>query len=950
MSVLLDALKRAEQNRKKQEELEAKQAAGEAPVPDSQADVIPEESAPTEAVAEEQPEESQGTEAKPAATPMESTLQQDAAAVEVDAPERKTVETSALLAMLQKQQPMVADPRKEAPPTDLEANAPVAPPKSGSLLDVLKRQQPAVTETDQTAATPEAAATDMTPEPEEAPAAASSSSLLDVLNRQQPAVSDPQDEAPVTESLPEPAPEPEATSEAASKPASLLATLQKQPPAAAAPQEVAALKLSSSEAAVEPEAPAPAAAPPPSSGLALASGDGPMEQPPEPEAKAPAPAVSSGGLSLASGDQPLTEPAPAAAAIAETAPPVESGLALSSATAAPVVDEEEDDEEADSTQPSQMRPASDPISTPAPASTPAPDPVAVHGLEEDEDDEADATQPSQMVPKAATAEREAPVERSASLSLKLDAQQQAAAEAEAEAELDQTTGSLLVALHSRNPDESAESGSVANTVEFDAHFMEMDEEEEAPAAAQPRAEAQPAVTETRSPAQAAQPAPTNQPEATPAAAPAASETSGQTEQGQAASETQGGEPLQSVDQLFAEVASGHRKTRARRIVRAGKKRSGKGLPWGKVASFLLITTLLGGATWSFQQGLLDPYHPEIKQWRAMLFQPERPPQRRAQPTRVAAVNPANSGGQAVAERMAQVPAPPAPAQAPTKRQGSAMAQDPMMLPEPGNLIPRVILKPGPEMADTPIPQRPAERQAAEPSASRVPVDSPPATQAKGKGEMSIVKHDPAKTIKANLKLAKRALSAGQTNKAQRYYHKVLKLDEENRNAHLGMASSWMMMGLSERAKGLYLALLEKNPKDHLAMAGLLSLSSLGSDPKLESRIKQLIHEKPDSAHYRFILGVLYASRLQWQEAQAAYFQAMGIDPESADIAFNLAVSLDHLKEADSALTYYKKALTLHKQRPGRFNHAAVESRISRLEESAKGRGAEDGQLAQPEVF
>ena len=51
-------------------------------------------------------------------------------------------------------------------------------------------------------------------------------------------------------------------------------------------------------------------------------------------------------------------------------------------------------------------------------------------------------------------------------------------------------------------------------------------------------------------------------------------------------------------------------------------------------------------------------------------------------------------------------------------------------------------------------------------------------------------------------------------------------------------------------------------------------------------------------------------------------------PDNADYAFNLAVSLDQLRQHPAALTYYEKALAGHGVH--RFDRAQAEARVQQL--------------------
>jgi uncharacterized protein HemY len=101
----------------------------------------------------------------------------------------------------------------------------------------------------------------------------------------------------------------------------------------------------------------------------------------------------------------------------------------------------------------------------------------------------------------------------------------------------------------------------------------------------------------------------------------------------------------------------------------------------------------------------------------------------------------------------------------------------------------------------------------------------------------------------------------------------------------------------------------------------------------ESRIKSMLAQQPEAANLHAALGNLYAAQSQWSLAQAAYFNASRYAPNSADYAFNLAVSLDQLGKSGLALAQYQRALSLLNN-PGASNldKAQLEARIQALQQ------------------
>ena len=162
------------------------------------------------------------------------------------------------------------------------------------------------------------------------------------------------------------------------------------------------------------------------------------------------------------------------------------------------------------------------------------------------------------------------------------------------------------------------------------------------------------------------------------------------------------------------------------------------------------------------------------------------------------------------------------------------------------------------------------------------------------------------------------------------YQKALARDPNNRDALLGLAAIDVRSGQLEAAEARYLKVLETDPRDGQATAALVSLRGRLDPVASESRLKTLIANQPNTAQLHFALGNQYAQQSRWAEAQAAYFKAYSIDPENADYVFNLAVSLDQLRQKKTALEYYQRALALVGNRPATFDSSQARARVQEL--------------------
>ena len=189
-------------------------------------------------------------------------------------------------------------------------------------------------------------------------------------------------------------------------------------------------------------------------------------------------------------------------------------------------------------------------------------------------------------------------------------------------------------------------------------------------------------------------------------------------------------------------------------------------------------------------------------------------------------------------------------------------------------------------------------------------------------------------VAATLERAYAAFLAGDGVSATEAYRSVLGHEPENRDAHFGLAAVAARAGRWDEAAGHYARILASHPADTVAQAAIIAIEE--QDPaRGERRLKALLRSEPQAAHLHFNLGNLYAAQSRWPEAQQSYFNAHRFDRGNPDYAHNLAVSLDHLSQSESALGLYREALVLSSSRPASFEATAVRQRIRDLDTPAE---------------
>lgn len=176
----------------------------------------------------------------------------------------------------------------------------------------------------------------------------------------------------------------------------------------------------------------------------------------------------------------------------------------------------------------------------------------------------------------------------------------------------------------------------------------------------------------------------------------------------------------------------------------------------------------------------------------------------------------------------------------------------------------------------------------------------------------------------------RLLQAGALDLARREYELALRRDRHNVDALLGMAAIAQKEGRFGESQDYVQQAVEADPKDAGAQAALISASASADPVNAESRLKIQLAAQPESGPLNFALGNLYARQTRWAEAQSAYFSAVTADPDNPDYLFNLAVSLDQLRQPKPAAQHYRLALEAAEKRPAEFNQERVRRRLAQL--------------------
>jgi Tfp pilus assembly protein PilF len=176
-----------------------------------------------------------------------------------------------------------------------------------------------------------------------------------------------------------------------------------------------------------------------------------------------------------------------------------------------------------------------------------------------------------------------------------------------------------------------------------------------------------------------------------------------------------------------------------------------------------------------------------------------------------------------------------------------------------------------------------------------------------------------------------AFNRGELALAQIEYERARKNDPRNTDVLHGLAALAQRQGRNDQAEALYRQIIESDPQDTVAISALLNQRGHVDPGVTESRLKSLAATQPELAAPHFSLGNLYARMGRWNDAQQAYFRAFNAEPDNPDILYNLAISLEHLRQNKLAAQYYAQAVAAAASRPASFDRAQAAARLKTLQ-------------------
>ncbi len=197
--------------------------------------------------------------------------------------------------------------------------------------------------------------------------------------------------------------------------------------------------------------------------------------------------------------------------------------------------------------------------------------------------------------------------------------------------------------------------------------------------------------------------------------------------------------------------------------------------------------------------------------------------------------------------------------------------------------------------------------------------------------VSFQKTNKVDPVTSKLEAAWTAYDGGQYDRAKNLYREVLSVEQQNRDALLGLGAIAVIEKNNTAARDIYMLLLRYDPRDPIAISALASLQDSETFTESDEKyLQDMLRKNPDDAHLHFALANVYAQQKKWKLAQQSYFDAWQSDNKNADYIFNLAVSLDQLGKQKQAADFYRDCLDKSAGKQVSFSRQAVQQRLTEI--------------------
>ncbi len=124
-----------------------------------------------------------------------------------------------------------------------------------------------------------------------------------------------------------------------------------------------------------------------------------------------------------------------------------------------------------------------------------------------------------------------------------------------------------------------------------------------------------------------------------------------------------------------------------------------------------------------------------------------------------------------------------------------------------------------------------------------------------------------------------------------------------------LAMTYINLGDTTAALAALQKGLEKMPEDEgMVIAAAEVFSMAGKPDDAEKYFKRALEINPNNSDVYQKLGMLEASRKNWDKSNEYYRKAMEMDPDNADLAYNIGVSLYNQTKTEEAIPYFERSI------------------------------------------
>jgi Flp pilus assembly protein TadD len=153
-----------------------------------------------------------------------------------------------------------------------------------------------------------------------------------------------------------------------------------------------------------------------------------------------------------------------------------------------------------------------------------------------------------------------------------------------------------------------------------------------------------------------------------------------------------------------------------------------------------------------------------------------------------------------------------------------------------------------------------------------------------------------------------ALVANDASSAIGIYSDILASDPKNQDALFGLAATYHRAGAIDRAKPLYIRLLELNPEHREGLNNFLALVSAQAPEDALVELEKLGARNPGFSPIHAQIALLYQRLGAFDRAREKMLYAIELSPENLVYQYNLAVMLDKEGQTADAMALYQKLI------------------------------------------